>query len=933
VVPGPAIELRVLGPLSLTLDAERRLPPRDRDLLALLACRPNAVVPAGQLVDALWPAAPPRTATKALQVRVHELRRALGDPGRIQHHQQGYALAVAPAEFDAPAFEALLGQGRAEFGAGRLAAGAAVLRRAHDLWRGPAFDGQDHLEPVRVEAARLADLRLAVVEALADAELALGRHSEIVELLRAVRAEHPLREAVTARLMLALHRAGRSAEALRDYRELHRRLAAELGAVPTRALRDLRAAIVAGDPALDLPQPVAIVPKPAELPTEVPAFVGRSGEIEQLRAALTARAGTTAIAAVNGIGGVGKSALAVVVAAALSRADAFPDGQLFVNLHGATAGLQPLAPVDVLARFLRSLGIEPPHDVEEAAARFRSVTAQRRMLLVLDNAFDAHQVRPLLPGGGDCAVLVTSRRVLSTLDGVAQLRLGPLGQEEALTLLGRLAGGDRVAAESAAAADIARFCGLLPLALRVTGARLVAQPARSLATYADQLSDERRRLDSLEHADLAVRASIAASHQDLRGQPDVAALLAQVAGLDVPDVTAEVAAAVAALPVSQAAAALDRLVDTQLMEQAADGRYRMHDLIRLFARERDVLAPDALARVADHYAAIGERATRLLDPGQAKWLGESASAPDGGTAAGARAWLDTERVHIVGIVRQLAVLPGRASGAAIRLGAAFSTPLDMAGYLREWTDCGEAVAAVAARLGDRAAEARARMFLGYAYGRLGRHVDEVAEVERALALWRRVGDRFGESGALNACGLAYLHVGRLAEGVAHLETALALRRAVGDPHGESMLLDNLGCGYRAQGRVAEAIEVHEKALALADELGNGRSRAHALGNLAEDLRAAGQYQRALGFYRRSLASHRAFGERHHEAREMWGIGSALHRLGRARAARRHWDGALAILQETGRLTADEVAEIRRGPVDVVPAAIQVLGLTNVITTS
>jgi tetratricopeptide (TPR) repeat protein len=398
-------------------------------------------------------------------------------------------------------------------------------------------------------------------------------------------------------------------------------------------------------------------------------------------------------------------------------------------------------------------------------------------------------------------------------------------------------------------------------------------------------------------------------------------------------VTAEVAGAVAALPVAQAAAALDRLVDTQLMEQAADGRYRMHDLIRLFARERAVLAPDALLRVADHYAAIGERATRLLDPGQAKWLGEAAAGPGGGTAAGARAWLDAERVHIVGIVRQLAALPGGASAAAIRLGAAFSTPLDMAGYLREWTECGEAVVAVAARLGDRAAEARARMFLGYAYGRLGRQVDEVNEVERALALWRRVGDRFGESGGLNACGLAYLHVGRLAEGVAHLETALALRRAVGDPHGESMVLDNLGCGYRAQGRVTEAIEVHEKALALADELGNGRSRAHALGNLAEDLRAAGQYQRALGYYRRSLACHRAFGERHHEAREMWGIGSVLHRLGRKRPARRHWDGALAILQETGRLTADEVAEIRRGPVDVVPAAIEVLGLTNVITTS
>ncbi|MEV4617889.1 BTAD domain-containing putative transcriptional regulator [Asanoa sp. NPDC049573] len=924
MVPGPAIELRVLGPLSLTLDMPRRLPPRDRDLLALLACRPNGSVPADRLVDALWPAEPPRTAAKALQVRVHELRRALGGPGRITHDQRGYALAVAPGELDSPTFEALVGQGRAQVGAGRLAAGAAVFRQALDLWRGPAFAGQEHLEPVRVEAARLTDLRLAAVEALADAELALGRHTEIVEPLRAVRAEHPLREALTARLMLALHRAGRPAEALRAYRELHQRLTAELDAEPTRALRDLRGAILTGDPALDLPAPAATRTRPAELPPDVPAFVGRAEEIESLRAALTAPTGSTSIAAVNGIGGVGKSALAGVVAAALARADAFPDGQLFVNLHGATAGVRPLAPADVLARFLRSLGIEPPHDVEEAAARFRSVTADRRLLLVLDNAFDAHQVRPLLPGGRDCAVLVTSRRVLSTLDGAVHLRLRPLAQDDALALLSHLAGGDRVAAERAAAADIARFCGLLPLALRVTGARLVAQPARSLASHADQLSDERRRLDALEHDDLAVRASIAASHQDLVGQPEVAGLLALVAGLDVPEVTAAVAGALAALPVSRAADALDRLVETQLLEQPANGRYRMHDLIRLFVRERAALEPDALVRVAEHYAAIGERATALLDPGQAKWIGEPVAATDDGSTAGALAWLAAEKVNIVGVVRQAAALPGRAGAVAIRLGAAFGTPLDINGFLPEWIDCNEVVAAVAARLGDRAAEARARMFLGYAYGRLGRHDDELAEVERALVLWRQVGDRFGVSGALNACGLAYLHVGRVTEAVDRLEAGLALRRAVGDRHGESMLLDNLGCGYRAQGRLDLAIEAHEKALALADEVDYRRLRAHALGNLAQDLRAAGDYRRALRYYRRSLASHRAFGDRHHEAREMWGLGTVLHQLGRDRPAREHWDGALAILQETGRLTAAEVAEIRRGPVDVVPSAIAVL---------
>jgi DNA-binding SARP family transcriptional activator/tetratricopeptide (TPR) repeat protein len=933
------MRLRVLGPLEVTGGPGRQLPPRVHDLLALLSCRPNVTIPAEQLIHALWSGEPPRTSAKSLQVRVYELRRALGDPSRILHRRQGYALAVSPAEVDAGTFEDLLARGRAEICAGRPADGTESLRRALALWRGPAFAGHDHLDPVRLEATRLDELHLQAVEELADAELALGRHAEIIERLLVAQAQHPFRERVSARLMLALHRVGRSAEALRVYRALSERLDAELGTPPCRELRELSAAILAEDPALDRPAVVVAAPSfgpppaPAELPAEAAAFTGRTGEAELLRATLTRHTGRTVVCAINGPGGVGKSALAVQMAAEVGAS--FPDGQLFVDLRGASTGLDPLSPADVLARFLRSLGVAAPPDIDEAAARFRSVTATRRMLVVLDNAVDANQVRPLLPGGRGCAVVVTSRKVLSTLDGATHLPVAPLTGDEAVTLLGRLAGAERVAREPAAAADIVRYCGRLPLAVRITGARLLAQPARSLAAHAGQLADTRRRLDALEHADLAVRASIAASHHDLAGRPAGPAalmLLKLVAALHLPDITTTLAAALGQVPDGTAAAALDRLVETQLLQEPAGGRYPMHDLIRLHARELAAVEISvaewtaALHRVVDHYAAAGEQATRLLDNGQARWMtgaGDPAGPSELCTAADAIAWVDAERANLVGLVSQAAERAGTAP-AAIRLAAAISTPMDVRGHLREWIECNRAVVAAAERLGDPRAQARARMFLGYALGRLGRNPEEIDQAEQALVLWRAVGDRFGESGASNACGLAYLHGNRLAEAVAHLERGLALRRATGDPYGEAMLLDNLGGAYRVQGRVADAIAAHERALTLAEEIGNLRSRAHALGNLATDLNAAGEYDRALSYHRQSIAGHRATGDLHHEASGRWALGQALHRLGKAADARRQWDAALAILQETGRLTAGEVQDIRCGPVGAVPTAIKVL---------
>jgi DNA-binding SARP family transcriptional activator len=932
--------VRILGSVEVVgTGGAVSLPPRVLDLLAILAARPGVVVPVDELIDEMWPAGPPPTSAKSLQVRVHELRQALGDAERVRFRRQGYLLALHTDELDASQFEDLFSRGRAAATAGEVGLGADLIRRALALWRGPAFAGQDRLAPVRQAAARLEDLRWQATEELADADLTLGRYAKVAADLRRPAADHPFRERLQAQLMIALYRVGRPAEALAIYREARRRLVEELGVEPARYLQDLHKAMLSHDPILEPPSPSVKAPRavvPSELPADNPAFTGRRREIRRLRANLAAVGGRTAVVAISGAGGAGKSALAVHVAHAIA-AD-FPDGQLFVNLHGAAVGAAALAPADVLGRFLRALGlVDPPHDVDEAAARFRSLTAGRRMLVVLDDAAGVAQVRPLLPGGRTCAVLITSRRLLSTLDGAVHLRLSMLTEHAAVILLSRLAGTDRVTAESEAAARIARFCGYLPLALRISGARLVAQPQRTLAGFADQLSDARGRLDQLRHADLAVRASIAASHRDLEAHPGGSAafqLLQLIALLETPDITVVVAAALAGQTVDRTVAALDQLTESQLLETAPSGRYRVHDLVRLYVREQATVGtaePErhaALLRAFAHYEAVGRYCTELVHPGQARWLSDAGAVgpPVGAprSAVEVPVWVDAERANLLAAMRQAAAMPGEHAAAAVRLAASLNALLDVRGYWREWAVVNETAAEVGERLGDRAVQARALMFLGHALGRMGRTEEELRHVQRSLALWRRLGDRLGESGALNASGAAYVHGQRHSEAAEAFEESLRLRQELGDRHGEAMLLDNLGCTYRMQGRLDEAIPLHKQSLAVAQEVGNRRAEMHALCHLADALSLAGHGELAVQYYEQTLCLLRALGDRHHEASALWGLGKALYDLDRHEQARDQWNKALAILVELGRLTPDQVTAALHGSVPTTPKPLQLI---------
>jgi DNA-binding SARP family transcriptional activator len=624
------VEFRLLGPIE-TVDRGVSVAirgRRQRTVLGVLALEAGRVVSVERLVDAVWGQTPPLTADRQVFNSVSALRRLLGDA--IVTTPPGYRLRVGDGQLDLQVFEREAELGRAAAAAGRDDEAARRLRSALALWRGPALGGATGLS---VEAARLEERRLEVLECRIDVDLRRGRHAELVAELLGLVAEQPLRERLWALLMLALYRSGRQADALGAYRELRARLVDELGIEPGPELRQLhqeiltsdRAAATEGAPAAWVPPSP---PAPRQLPADIATFTGRDAECAQLELALGGdRGGAMRVAAVHGAAGIGKSAVAVHVAHAL--ADRFEDGQLYVNLQGAGPGAGSLEPLEVLGRFLRALGVgggNLPATLDEAAACFRSQVAGRRVLVVLDNARDAEQVEPLLPGSPTCAVLVTSRRMIASPRGAGDLRLGMLAPAEAVALLGRLAGERRLASEREAAAEVARWCGYLPLALRIAAARLASRPRWPVRALADRLANQQRRLDELELPDVGVRASFEVSHRELRDSADrldreAAAAFGLLGVPDGPDLGVVAAACLLDRPAAGTEPVLERLVDAQLLEAQQPGRYRLHDLLRLYARERTAasLPRDEVAAALDRslrmYTATAWRTLALLRPG------------------------------------------------------------------------------------------------------------------------------------------------------------------------------------------------------------------------------------------------------------------------------------------------------------------------------
>ncbi|MDW5326173.1 AfsR/SARP family transcriptional regulator [Plantactinospora sp. KLBMP9567] len=961
---------RILGPLEIDAVDGRPVPlsaAKPRTLLGVLLLHANRPVGVPTLVDVLWSGTPPRTAAGALRTHLSTLRTSLRLAG-LKARPPGYQLDVSADDLDMLLFDRLAEQGRRAAAGGDLSRAADLWERALRLWRGPVLDGVD-LAAVESTLADLAERRLMLLERWARARLALNQHTEVLPALAAATAEQPLREQLHELVMLAFYRAGRQADALETFRRLRGRLATELGVEPGPPLQRLQRQILSAHPGLDPPRPgdgLAVpgaAPVPRQLPPDIAAFTGRHREVAAAHSRLSGGSPLRPppVVAISGAGGVGKSALAVHLAHRLAHW--FPDGQLYVDLRGATAGLRPLPPLEVLGRFLRALGVRDTDmtTVDEASGTFRAATADRRVLVVLDNAHDADQTRPLLPAGRHTAALITSRRVLSTLDGVAHLRLDVLPPAETIQLLGRLAGADRVAADPSAAARIARACGQLPLALRIAGARLAARPSWPLRELADRLSDVRRRLDELRIAELGVRSSFQIGYELLRDSPDVGDRDASrafpvLASADAADLSLPAVAALLDLAEPDAEPILDRLVDAQLLASPAVGRYRLHDLLRLFGRSLvDPPDPVPLGRLLRWYSATAWQTFRLLRPADSRpatageWASGGRGFPDVGAALD---WLEAERPNLLAAVHQVAETPELPGAAATSLARALFAFFHVRGYLNEWVEVNLTARVVAHRASDLVAEAHICRDLGAAFEVRGDYRAALDCLRDGLNRYVAAGDRAGEAACLNGLGTVYDSLGRLDEAAACLERSLAVSEELGDRHSAGISLNNLGEVYRGRGEYARAAEGLRAALAIFRDTGNIRSQAAVLNNLGEVFDCQGAYPDALACYERSYALFRQLGvsvgqatvlaalgrvqrllgrhadaldrladalaiadrldERRSAAISLRELGTTRHELGDPEAARACWQQALALFEALGVPDADEVRTLLAG---------------------
>ncbi|OKJ17008.1 AfsR/SARP family transcriptional regulator [Kitasatospora sp. CB01950] len=781
--------------------------PKARTLLAVLLVHANQPVSLDRLIDALWGEEAPSTAEASLRNLVARLRKSLGDEtgDRLRAAPSGYRLVVADQELDSRQFELAVQRARAAHEAADWPRVLAETAAALDLWRGdPLADLPDSAD-AQARRDQWHENRLQALEWRFDADLHQGRpHGLVAELTRLV-GEHPLREAFHGQLMLALHGAGQRAQALTVHQRLRRALIDELGIEPGPAVRALHARILA-----DQPEPAAAPrptrPIPAQLPTPPAHFVGRPDELETLRQALVAGTDRPGLAVLSGMAGVGKSALAVHCADTLRGR--FPDGQLFLNLRGATAGLTPLGPHQALTALLRGLGANPadvPDEVDGAAALLRSTLSGTRTLLLLDDAADLAQVRPLLPSGPGCGVLVTSRTPMLALDGAVHLRLGTLTTNESIALVelaaGRAGRGLQLAGiEHAHLARLVELCGRLPLALRIVAARLAARTAPSVRNLVGRLEDDEDRLDELELDDLSVRQSLSLAHEALRGSDRrldrrAADALIAVGALDLPEYSPGLLSGVLRISDSQAGAALDRLADVALVDELGGGRFAPHDLVRDFAREltedpadRTRAAADALLWYLD--AAAGT--ARVLDPA----LHRERGLPAGSDAAdrdqeSAFAFGDGEYTNLTVLVERLADQHW-AAPALLDLVQALLPYLRARGRTPELVHLNEIALRVARREDRTAAEGLALVDLASAHFDTGRFADALDLVDRSIPLWQRTGNQHRLQISLNNRGMLLQLLDRPREAVLTLHQALDLAVEQNDALNEARALSALG---------------------------------------------------------------------------------------------------------------------------------------------
>ena len=938
---------------------------KERILLAALLLNANQAVPISELTEAVWGIDAPRSAVGTLRDYVKELRKriALRQESQIVTVPGGYLIRVDSADLDVLAFEELESQARQAAAEGAWALATDRWTAGEALWRGqPLADVPSELLTSR-EVPRLTEMRVQALESRFTADLRLGRHAEIIADLRRLAATYPLRERLHAQLMLALYRDGQQAAAQAVFHEARTLLIDELGTEPGPELRQLHQQVLASDPALDLPplapraattlaradQQQGIAGVPRQLPAAVSHFIGRTAELAALNGLLTdaTEPAAVVISALAGTAGVGKTAVAVHWARRV--AGQFPDGQLYVNLRGYDLA-EPVEATEALAGFLRALGVsgtDIPDDLEERARLYRSRLAGRRILVLLDNARDGEQIRPLLPGDPDCLAIITSRDALAGLvatDGAVRLDLDVLPLADAVALLRSLIG-RRVDEDPDAATDLAMLCARLPLALRIGAELAAARPTAPLAGLLAELRES--RLDSLdggeERADF--RAVFSWSLRQLPGE--IAAAFALIGLHPGENLDAHAAAALTGMPIRLARRALTRLHRASLLQQAPNGRYGTHDLLRAYAREQATERhpagerEQALTRLFDYYLAAAAATTDVAFPAETNLRADArplaAALPEISAEADARAWLDRERANLVAVVAYCARhgWPRHASSVARTLfrylmngnhlsqaRAIYSHALQAASALGDLSGQAEALNGLGGigiktgrsreaaghyhdaldlyrRSGDQPGQARALRNLGATEGQLHRYQSSASCYRQAIAASRQAGDSLGAARTLVDLAAIDIELGHCNQATQHLNQAIPVLRQANDRVYEALALERLGALGVRQRRLTTATECFEQARAIYLSIGHQTGAATQLRMLGWVSVRSSDYEQAIAYLRNAIALAEENGDTYGQTEALDALATALHGTGEADAARAELHRALRLATQTG----------------------------------
>ncbi|HUA29251.1 MAG TPA: BTAD domain-containing putative transcriptional regulator [Streptosporangiaceae bacterium] len=916
---------------------------KQRVLLAALLLSPGRALPADELADLLWEAGPPPSARGTVHNYVKRLRQALDDADRtlLITQADGYLLRVSPDDVDIARFEIMVAGALQVLQAGRCEQAARELRDALSLWRGrPLADVPCDRLVVR-HVPRLEELRWQALEARIEADLGCGRPSDVLPELRALVAAEPLRERLHGLLMLALYGGGRQSDALAAFRDARRVLIDEVGVEPGPGLQRLHQQILDGDPALRAATVAAAPSAPPVVPRQLPGamahFVGRVPELSRLDAVAAAAGGSCGAAAIvvlSGTAGVGKTALALQWAHRC--AGRFPDGQLYVNLRGFGPEDAPRTPADGLADFVEALqpSARIPGGLDARAGLYRSLTAGKRLLVILDNARDADQVRPLLPGSAGCMALITSRDRLAGLavsDGAVLLTLDALPEPEARALVVARAGEGRAAAQPGAVAQITTLCGRLPLALAIASARAAARPGLPMAELAAELRDARDRLDALDAGEPAssARAVLSWSYRSL--SPSAARLFRLLGLHPGPDIGVGAAASLAGVSPGRGRGMLGELTRLHIAAEPTAGRFGLHDLLRAYALERaeaDETAADrhaAVHRLLDYYLHTAHAMSRVLSPPRDAI---TLAPPQPGVLreelGGYRqawSWAETEYPVLLAMVA-LAADAGFARH-AWQLARALDAFLARRGRWPELAHVQRLALGAAHQAGDLTGQAHAHCGIGWTCVSQGSYDDGRTHLREAAELFRQVGDKTGEARACVRTGQAFWREGSLGEACRYAERALELYRAAGDRVGEAGALNNIGLYHLRLGAYERGLDCCRRALAAFRELGHQRGEANALDSLGDGYHRVGRAGDAIACYQESLAAFRELGDRNNQAEILTHLAAAYQASGDAPLARQCLEQALAILTELQHRNAAEVrarlADLAAEPASHAPA--------------